>query len=80
MSHRAYVQVVQAGHLQPLAEKMLLDAGFCLEDGQRDGSDGDSIQMVSNPHAFTSANERKEMVPKRDWGRESTLEAFYLVY
>lgn len=31
-------------------------------------------------HAFTSANKCKETVPKRDWGGESTLEAFYLVY
>lgn len=42
MAHRAYVQVVQAGHLQPLSEEMLLDAGLGLEDGQRNGSDGDS--------------------------------------
>lgn len=39
-THRADVQVVQAGHLQPLTKEVLLHTGLCLEDGQRNGSDG----------------------------------------
>lgn len=41
-THRADIQIVQAGHLQPLTEEVLLHAGLCLEDGQRDGSEGET--------------------------------------
>ena len=43
-THRADVQVVQAGHLQPLTEEMFLHTGLCLEDGQWNGSNGDKPQ------------------------------------
>lgn len=46
-THRADVQVMQAGHLQPFTEEMLLHTGLCLEDGQRNGSDGDKHKRVS---------------------------------
>lgn len=39
-TYRANVKVVQTGHLQPLTEEMFSYTGLCLEDGQRNGSDG----------------------------------------
>lgn len=38
---------MQAGHLQPLTEEVFLHAGLCLEDGQRNGPDGNKVS-VSN--------------------------------
>lgn len=32
---------MQAGHLQPLPEEMFLHAGLSLEDGQRNGPEGE---------------------------------------
>lgn len=49
-THRADIQIVQAGHLQPLTEEVLLHAGLCLEDGQRDGSEGERLKWVSVKH------------------------------
>lgn len=54
---------MQAGHLQPLTEEMLLHAGFCLEDGQRNGSDGERQTSVSvKLKAFTPGNITKRLL------------------
>lgn len=59
-THSADVQVMQAGHLQPLPKEMLLHAGLCLEDGQRNGSDGENHKSVSvKLKAFTPGNGAK---------------------
>lgn len=36
---------MQAGHLQPLTEEVFLHTGLCLEDGQRNGPDGNSVSV-----------------------------------
>lgn len=55
-THRTDVQVMQAGHLQPLSKEMLLYTGLCLENGQRDGSDGDR----NDAHFFMLKQQNKQ--------------------
>lgn len=42
---------MQAGHLQPLTKEMFLHTGLCLEDGQRNGSDGEKHNNESVSHS-----------------------------
>lgn len=51
---------MKAGHLQPLTKEMFFHTGLCLEDGQRNGSDGDKHKSISvKLKAFTSGNNTK---------------------
>lgn len=48
---------MEAGHLQPLTKEVFLHTGLCLEDGQRNSSDGDKRKSVSvELRAFTAGN------------------------
>ena len=80
-THRADVQVVHAGHLQPLTEEMFLHTGLCLEDGQRDGSDGErhANQSVSHSKLLLLETLQSAGSPQTFNSGKATLTSFYLV-
>lgn len=53
-THRADVQIVQAGHLQPLTKEMFLHTGLRLEDSQGNGSEERYTNVKLE--AFTAGN------------------------
>ena len=61
----AYVEVVQQGALEPAAEVVSLDRGFCMEDGERDCPlrDGCSLWLERDDESAGQALVLHHLVP-----------------